>query len=429
MTQTLSLRYRYISSSAVWGSADCLSFHRGPLDKDDSNPYLKSAVFHQWIFGYELPDTIMMLTKDGNFYLCATKKKCDFVREASQNIPKGSPIKKMHLLLRNKEDSNAENYEILTKAGGLGSSDCKLGIITKEREMNVEGGGILGPWEAKLTEAQEAKEVSLVDVAHGLSFAMSIKDETELDLMKRSSILSNKVMKHGYVKKMEEVIDSEKKITHEALASFVDEILETPEKIGLKVAGEDVQSCYFPIVQSGGVYDLKASAQSTGENLTHDVILVSLGARYKNYCSNIGRTFLVDPPKKVSEHYELLLELQDVCMEAMKPGNPAKAVNKAAVSFLKERDAELVKNLPKTLGFATGLDFRDSHFLLSAKNSAQFRQGMVFCLNVGLQNLELSESDRASSSDKSPVRAWNARQSEYRFSPSRATDFVSFIRR
>uniref|UniRef100_A0A7S2V990 FACT complex subunit n=1 Tax=Entomoneis paludosa TaxID=265537 RepID=A0A7S2V990_9STRA len=390
-------------NAAVWGAADCLCLNRGPLD-EDSNPYLKSAIFHQWIFGYELPDTIVLLTKEGEFYILATKKKCDFIRDASANIPKGSPIKKIHLLLRNKEDSNEENYTTLWKAGGLGSEERKLGVILKERETNVSSGGILGPWESKLTEAQEAKEVTLVDVAAGLSFAMSIKDESELDLMKRSSILSNKVMKHGYIKKMEDVIDSGEAITHEALASYVDEILENPSKIGLKVAGDDVQSCYYPIVQSGGNFDLKASAQSSEKKLSHDVIMVSLGARYRNYCSNIGRTFLVDPPKKVSENYELLLEMQEACLEVMRPGKPAKAVYKAAVSFLQDKDESLVKHLPKTLGFASGLDFRDSSFLLSAKNPASIREGMVFCLNVGLQNLELSESDRSASSDKSPVK-------------------------
>ena len=401
MPETL-LSCIFFSSAKVWASANSLCLNRGPVD--DESSYQKSVLLHQWIFGYELPDTVILLTREGKFYMLATKKKCDFMKEASENIPKQSPIKNMHLLLRNKEDSNAENYETLSKASGLGKEDCILGVILKEREMNVSGGGLLGPWEAKLTEAQEAKEVTLVDAAPGLSFAMSIKDESELELLKRSSILSNKIMKHGYIKKMEEIIDSEKAITHEELAQVVEEILENPTKIGLKVASDDVQSCYYPIIQSGGTYDLKASAQSTTDNLSHDIILVSLGARYRNYCSNIGRTYLVDPPKKVSESYELLLEMHEVCLTALKPGNPAKSVYRAAVDFLKERDAKLVENLPKNLGFATGLDFRDSNFILSQKNSATIREGMVFCLSVGFQNLKLSDSDRASCSEKSPVR-------------------------
>jgi nucleosome binding factor SPN SPT16 subunit len=63
----------------------------------------------------------------------------------------------------------------------------------------------------------------------------------------------------------------------------------------------------------------------------------------------------------------------------------------------------LVDHLPKSLGYATGLDFRESAFSLTAKNPASFKKGMVFCLSIGFQNLELSESDLSSTPDKSPV--------------------------
>jgi nucleosome binding factor SPN SPT16 subunit len=174
----------------------------------------------------------------------------------------------------------------------------------------------------------------------------------------------------------------------------------------LKVPKEDVQSCYFPIVQSGGVYDLRVSAQSTNANLSNDVMIVSIGARYKQYCSNISRTFFVDPPKKVSEMYDVLLEMQEACLSVMKPGNQLKDVYKAAASYLEAKKGYeyLVQHLPKNLGFCTGLDFRESNMLLSSKSQVAFKRGMVFCLSVGFQDIELKESDRSSLSEKSPVR-------------------------
>jgi nucleosome binding factor SPN SPT16 subunit len=246
----------------------------------------------------------------------------------------------------------------------------------------------------------------LADVAAGLAFCMSVKDETELDLMKKSSVFSNKVMKHGFVKKMEEVIDSEESISHEQLATYVEEIIEDPSRINLKVPKEDVSSCYFPIIQSGGKYDLRVSALSNTDKLSNDVIVVSIGTQYRNYCSNIGRTFLVDPPKKVSELYELLLEVQEACLVVMKPGNPLKAVYKAAVTLLRERKGceYLVEHLPKNLGFATGIGFREPAMLLSPKNQAAFKQGMVFNLAVGFENLSLSEESRSVTPEKSPVK-------------------------
>ena len=375
---------------------------------NDEDLYLKSTLLQQWLFGFELPDTIMLLRKDGHVWFLASKKKCEFIQPASEKIPEKSPIKEIHLLLRNKEDGNSANYKTLwdaALAARVNGEKRKVGVILKEREANTATGGILAPWEVKLTERADSGEIELVDVAHGLSFAMSVKDETELDLMKKSSVLSNKVMKHGYVKKMEEVIDSEESITHEELSSFVDEILEEPSKISLKVPKEDVQSCYSPIVQSGGNYDLRVSAQSTSDKLSHDVIMVSIGARYRNYCSNIARTFFVDPPKKVTETYNVLLEVQEACLAAMKPGNQLKDVYKAAVAYLRERKGfeYLIEHLPKNLGFCTGLDFRESAMVLSPKSQVTFKKGMVFCLSVGFQNLELSKADLASTADKSAV--------------------------
>lgn len=383
-----------------------MALHKGALNDEDL--YLKSTLLQQWLFGYELPDTIMLLRKDGHVWFLATKKKCDFVKPASSNIPEKSPIKEIHLLLRNKEDGNNANYETLWEAATaarINGEKRAVGIILKEREENASSGGILAPWEAKLTKKAEAGEIEFKDCAHGLSFAMSVKDEMELDLMKKSSVLSNKVMKHGYVKKMEEVIDSEEPITHEQLSAYVEEILEDPSKISLKVPKEDVQSCYSPIIQSGGTYDLRVSAQSNGDRLSHDVIVVSIGARYRNYCSNIARTFLVDAPQKVNDIYDVLLEVQDACLKAMKPGNQLKAVYKAAVSHIKERQGfeYLVEHLPKSLGFCIGLDFRESAMLLSPKNQVAFKKGMVFCLSIGFQNLPLSKADLASASDKSAV--------------------------
>lgn len=282
-----------------------------------------------------------------------------------------------------------------------------IGLLTKEYDMNIEGGNIVGNWETKLMNDSKLDNsiINLVDIASGLSFVMSIKDDIELDLIKKSSVLSNKVMKHGYVKRMEEVIDSEENIKHEDFASYIEDILENPSKISLKVPKDDVQSCYFPIIQSGGNYDLKVSAQSTNSTLKHDIIMVSLGARYKNYCSNIARTFFIDPPKKVSEIYEILLQLQDICINVMKPGNQLKMVHKVAIEFLSSniKYNYLINHLPKNLGFSIGLDFRENTLLLTNKNSIVFKNGMVFCLSLGFQNLELNDNDKLITPNKSPV--------------------------
>jgi nucleosome binding factor SPN SPT16 subunit len=366
------------------------------------------VVLHQWLFGYELPDTILLLTEDGNVWFCAAKKKCEFL----QPVVGADKDFTVHILLRNKEDGNEKNYQtLLQHAAKENESENaqKVGVIIKElgtTNKGTPGNHILGAWEQKLQTGAEGKTIELVDATHGLALVMAPKDAAEQDLMKKSSVLSNKVMKHGFVKRLEEIIEEETKITHEAFASEIEAILEDPNKIKLNVPQEDVQPCYFPIIQSGGKYELKVSATSTSDNLSPDIITVSLGARYKLYCSNIARTFLVDPPKKVSETYETLLELQEACLAAMQPGQPLKAVYTAAVTYLRANGHDdLVTKLPKNLGFAQGLEFRDSSMTLSSKNSVTFKKGMVFCLAIGFQDLELTESHLSSTPNNSPVRS------------------------
>jgi len=281
-------------------------------------------------------------------------------------------------------------------------------VLAKEFKSNGARRDDLPPnvsgWEGALRDAASSK-TETVDVTGGISMVMAVKDREELDLLKKSSVLSNKVLKHGFVPRIEDVIDNSTKVTHEKLASEIEAIIEDPSKIKLNVPREAVDSCYFPIVQSGGEYDFKVSAQSSEENVKFDVITVSLGARYQLYCSNVVRTFLVDAPKHVTKMYDALIGMHNACLRAMVPGKPLKHVYSAAVKYLRERDQEdLVSRLPKTLGFGVGLDFRDTNLLLNTKNTVPFRAGMVFSLAVSFSGLKLGEGARAGCNSKSAIK-------------------------
>lgn len=395
---------------STWNGAYCISINKGAANEDSR--FLKSTVIHYYLFGYELPDTVLLLTNDGQCVILAAKKKCDFLEPAVGKAPKDGSITSFKLLVRLKSDDNTENLEELLKiakgglaAGGSNGGNVKIGVIQKEFQSsdgaNKEG-IIISGWEKKLTDNSSNTEI--VDVAGGISIVMAVKDKGELDLLKKSSVLSNKVLKHGFVPRIEDVIDNSSKVTHEKLASEIEEILEDPSKIKINVPKEAVDSCYFPIIQSGGNYDFKVSAQSNDETVKFDIITVSLGARYQMYCSNVVRTFLVDAPKPVIKNYDSLLGMHEACLKAMVPGNPLKYVYATAIKYLTDDGKEsLISALPKTLGFGVGIDFRDNHLLLNKKNTLVFRPGMVFSLAVSFAGLKLPESAKSSLDSKSAV--------------------------
>ena len=55
-------------------------------------------------------------------------------------------------------------------------------------------------------------------------------------------------------------------------------------------------------------------------------ITCSLGARYKSYCSNVGRTYIINPSKGQEKTYKLLLELQQAALDVIRPGAKLSAV-------------------------------------------------------------------------------------------------------
>ena len=116
-----------------------------------------------------------------------------------------------------------------------------------------------------------------------------------------------------------------------------------------------VDMAYTPIIQSGGDFDLRPSAQSTGKAIHAGPIICSLGVRYRSYCSNIARTFLISPDKSVEINYKFLLQLQEASLNILTEGSgksTLKDVYNKIVGYIKEHRPDLQNNLPKSFGFS-----------------------------------------------------------------------------
>lgn len=74
------------------------------------------------------------------------------------------------------------------------------------------------------------------------------------------------------------IIDEEKKVKHTKFGQKIEEVITDPSKINVKLKADMVDISYPPIVQSGGVYDLKAGASNDERPLQYDVVLMAIGA-------------------------------------------------------------------------------------------------------------------------------------------------------
>lgn len=371
--------------SGVWNGVDAICIAMGT--SSDSISYSKPASVHVYLFGYEFPDSVIVIIRN-NLYFMATKKKCDFI---TRDLVGKNSAMNIHVLVRTKDEGqNRENFSVLINAARKGGGS-KIGSIFK----GEYAGNFIKSW----LEYVDQSNMEKIEIAVPLGLYFSIKDEQEIQFCKKASILTNKILKHGFIAEMESILDTDDKKKHEDIAGQVEEIIMDPTKINVEISQDLVDSCYTPIIQSGGKYDIKVSASSNEDQLTPDIIVCSLGARYKGYCSTISRTFMVDAPPKVEKTYATLLALYNVCIETMTVGKEYKDVLKAARTFLEAKDASLLAHLPKSLGFAIGLEFRDSTLVLNANNATKFAAGMVLNISVGFQNVPLLKDEKKDAAD------------------------------
>ncbi|KAF9426598.1 FACT complex subunit spt16 [Podila epigama] len=349
---------------------------------EDDNIYQKTTAMQIWLFGYELTQTLMLFTQDTlHIVTGANKAKLLEPLKQSEGVQFG-----IEIYARSKDE--AHNKELFQKIVDIMvKQGDRIGVFPKDKQS----GAFVDSWKSALESS--GKNFENVDVSAGVAEVFAIKDDEELRSTKTATRLSSLVMKNYFIEEMSKIIDEERKISHEKFSEKTEDVLLDDRnfkklKFPADAASGNPEWCYTPIIQSGGDYDLKTSAVSNEKDLHAGTIICSLGVRYKSYCSNIGRTFLIDPNKAQEKNYEFLLDVQRKILDSMKDGVKIKDVYNRAIDFIRNKKPELEKKFVKSLGFGTGLEFRESSYLLSPKNTKELQQNMIFSLSVGFQDIE-----------------------------------------
>lgn len=345
---------------------------------DEDNPYQKTAALHTWLMGYEVPNTLMLITRKAIHFVTSSSKA-----KILQPLIAKCPVD-MTIHGRTKDDEL--NMKQLKTILGVAQSDGKVGHFAKDSYK----GKIIEEW-SQVFETIDS--VDKIDVSSALAPCMAVKDKEELQHMRSAAKATTTVLVEYFVDRMSAIIDEEKKVTHSALAEQVERILENPKfltriKAGPAFDPDQLEWCYTPIIQSGGNYDLKPSAMSDDEVLHGGVILCSLGLRYKSYCSNVGRTYLIDPTDDQVKYYEFLVSLQKTAVSLAKDGIVIKDFYATLQDTVQKKFPELRAHFPKNIGSGIGIDFRDTSLILNAKNERVLAAGMTLNLSLGFHNLE-----------------------------------------
>jgi Xaa-Pro aminopeptidase len=113
-----------------------------------------------------------------------------------------------------------------------------------------------------------------------------------------------------------------------------------------------------------------------------ELLLIDVGIEYKNYKTDIARTFAISKSTPEQNYlynlvYLLLMDIQKL----LKPGVPVKKISNFASEYL--RNAGLRYGLPYDIGHGIGVEVHEKPFL-SQKSDEILQEDMVLCIEPGI---------------------------------------------
>lgn len=151
-----------------------------------------------WLFGYELQDTAILISKSG-LSILSSRKKIDFLKPIKAVSFDGISIE---LLTRSQEDNDKANISKLLTHFTSSGNGLVLGYFSKEKYESDFAKSVMSAFKSK------SKEMVDSSVIFGQLFA--IKDDVETQLMKRASDITCTIFSKHLKEKIMDVIDEDK---------------------------------------------------------------------------------------------------------------------------------------------------------------------------------------------------------------------------
>jgi len=174
------------------------------------------------------------------------------------------------------------------------------------------------------------KYTKVIDISEDLNDILKIKEEWEIERIKEACRIAEKALEKIYS------LDVKKLTEKELKAEIEYEILKESELAFETIVAFDENS-RFPHYKTG-----------LRNKKPEKVILIDLGAKYKNYVSDITRTFLLD--KSLKEIYEKVKEIQEEAIDLVKEGVDFEEIEKKIKQKL---------DFPHSLGHLLGLEVHE----------------------------------------------------------------------
>ena len=210
-------------------------------------------------------------------------------------------------------------------------------------------------------------DANFTNVSKSLMKARAIKDENEINLIKKAAIIVDKVV--------EKIPDVLHKVTYEyELAAEIDYFMQKngADKAGFETISSFGKNSSEPHYSHGDV-PLKSG----------DFVLCDFGACFKRYNSDITRTFVFGKASSVQKKmHKVVLDAQNIAFQKIKSGVKGKDVHNLVYDFI--NNSEFKNCFIHSTGHSLGLAVHDGGVGLNAESDNVLEENMVLTVEPGI---------------------------------------------
>ncbi len=215
----------------------------------------------------------------------------------------------------------------------------------------------------------------IIDVSSNFADARSIKDNNEI----KRIIIANKIARSALYEAKKSLKAG---MTEKEVAGRIEYLMMSK--------GADKAS-FSTIVAFDRNSALPHHSPGSTKLSRNSIVLIDMGAKYSNYCSDITRTFLFMPEKKskkylkFAEMYRIVYNAQKLATGMIKEGVKGSDVHNAAANLINSAaNGKYKGKFIHSLGHSVGIDVHDYGPGLSPGSKDSLKEGMVVSNEPGI---------------------------------------------